>query len=174
MLELFSKVASLCDTIEEAGLWKKPLDITISLRDVLKTDIGSFILYLSASDGHLSNEEVQAFRIITGFGGDDTDSLRQAIKKNNIYSMEFESEPPLILKLLSQAEREAMWRGVDLDSSVLRPVAFLFKLVGRIIVSIDGGITYSEKRDLNIISGTIDAFVEEHDIVGNSYSLFDD
>ena len=131
-------------------------------------------MYLSASDGRLSADEVQAFRIITGFGGDNVETIKRHIEENNIYSMDFESEPPTIMKLISRAERNAMMCGVDLKSSSLEFIVSLYEMVGQIIISIDGGITYNEKRDFNIIMDTIKGYAADHDIIGNSWSLLND
>ena len=169
--ECFEKLASFCDTVDDGGWWDKPDDCEITLREILEHDVANFIMYLSASDGHLSQEEVQAYRVITGFGGDDTDSIIKYIKEQHIYSMDFESEPPLIMRLLSRAERNAVMCGVELHKSVLNMVAVLYRLIGTIIISIDGGISYTEKRDFNIIMDTIDGYAKDHEITGNSWSL---
>jgi hypothetical protein len=124
-------------------------------------------MYLSASDGRLSAEEIQAYRFITGFDGDNLDTIKRHIEENNIYSMDFESEPPLIMKLISEAERNAIMYGAKLDSSLLDVIAAFYEAVGEFIISIDGGITYNEKRDFNIIMGTIQGFASDHDIAGN-------
>ena len=169
--EYFDNIANLCDTIDEHDLWEKPSHMTITLREIFQHDVANFIMYLSAADGRLSAEEVQAYRVITGYGGDNVDTIKKHIEENNIYSMDFESEPPLIMKLLSKAERNAVMCGASFESSVLKLVARFYGLIGQIIISIDGGITYNEKRDYNIIMDTINGFAADHDITGNRWSL---
>lgn len=170
--EFYEKVAELCDVIDERGLWDKPAGSDVTLRDILQHDVANFIMYLSAADGRLSMEEVQAYRAITGFGGDNFESIKRNIEKNKIYSMDFESEPPLIMKLISQAERKAVMYGVRFESSALQPLAAMYRLIGAVIISIDGGISYTEKRDFGIIMNTIDGYARDHDIVGDAWSLF--
>ena len=172
--EYIEAVADICDTVERKGLWEKPEGCELPLRDVFQMDIAKFIMYLSASDGTLSFEELQAYREITGFGGDTIDTIKEFIKENNIYSMDFESEPPLIMKILCTAERYARMLGASFDESILKTIALLYKVIGRIIVSIDGGITYNEKRDLNIILSTIEGYADEHNIQGDRWSLLGD
>ncbi len=159
--ELFDSLSELCDTMEDAGLWEKTPDITIRLRAVLQSNLAEFMLYLSASDGHLSSQEVEVYQAITGFEGDSTDSLVRYIRDHNIYSEDFESKPPLIMRLMSECERNAVARGIAVKSSVLQSLAFLFKLVGNIIISLDG-ITPTEKRDFDIIMGTVNRFVSTY------------
>ena len=170
--DFYEELAGLCDTIDSKGLWDKPAGSDLTLRVILQHDIANFIMYLSASDGRLSMEEVQAYRVITGFGGDDFDSIKRHIKENNIYSMDFESEPPLIMKLLSQAERRALLYGADFKSSILDLVVTVYRLIGTVIISIDGGISYSEKRDFGIIMNTIEGYAKDHSITGDSWSIF--
>ena len=170
----FDNIAELCDTLDAGNWWEKPDDCDLTLRQILECDIANFIMYLSASDGVLSAEEVQAYRVITGFGGDNVETIKKHIQENNIYSMDFESEPPLIMKLLSTAERNAILCGLKLESSILQGMVAFYGIIGQIIVSIDGGITYNEKRDLNIIMDTIKGFAADHDVLGNRWSLFND
>ena len=169
--ELFNSLARLCDTVEECGLWDKPDGTTITLREIFQSDVADFIMYLSASDGSLSADEVQAYRVITGFGGDNAQTMLEYIKDNRIYSMDFESEPPLTMKILSEAERRAVLNGAELSQSVLRNMATFYEILGKIIISIDGGIAYNEKRDFNIILDTIRGFADDHDIVGGKWAL---
>ena len=170
----FDTIAELCDTIERGNWWDKPESCSITLREIFQHDVANFIMYLSASDGRLSAEEVQAYRVITGFGGDNFDTIKRHIEEDNIYSMDFESEPPTIMKLLSKAERKAILFGVNFESSILKSIAVFYEMVGEIIISIDGGISYKEKRDFSIIMDTINGFAADHDIIGNRWSLFGD
>ena len=172
--EYFESIATICDKIDKGNWWEKPDGCEITLREIFALDIANFIMYLSASDGRLSAEEVQAYRTITGFGGDNVETIKQHIKENNIYSMDFESEPPMIMKLLSKAERNAILCGANFESSILQMMASFYGVIGQIIISIDGGITYNEKRDLNIIMDTIKGFAADHDILGNSWALLND
>jgi hypothetical protein len=66
--EYFENIANICDTIDKGNWWEKPDGIDITLREIFEHDVANFIMYLSASDGRLSVEEVQAYRVITGFG----------------------------------------------------------------------------------------------------------
>ena len=69
--QYFDKIADICDSIDEKGWWNKPDTVKLALRDILKNDIEDFIMYLSASDGTVSNEEIEAYRAITGSTSDN-------------------------------------------------------------------------------------------------------
>lgn len=160
--EFYDSIANLCDTLDKGNWWEKPIDTTISLREILQRDIAQFIMYLSAADGAISYEELQVYKTITGFGGDTIQSIRNYIQENNIYSTDFESEPPLIMKLFNIAERNAIMCGANFEQSILDSVVDLYELIGKILISIDGGITYSEKRDFNIFMNTIKEYAADH------------
>ena len=161
--KLFDAIVGLCDTIDEKDLWERPDGFEVSLSDILRRDIANFIMYLSASDGTISYEELQIYKIITGFGGDTIQSLRDHIKEANIYSADFESTPPLIMKILCVAEKNALMWGVDLGQSLLNHMVTLYEIIGKVVISIDGGITYGEKRDFNIFMHTILEYAADQD-----------
>ena len=81
----------------------------------------------------------------------------------NIYSADFESTPPLIMKILSVAEKNALMWGVDLGQSLLNHMVTLYEIIGKVVISIDGGITYGEKRDFNIFMHTILEYAADQD-----------
>jgi hypothetical protein len=163
--QYFDKIAVICDTIDEKGWWKKPDNMELSLRDILQNDIENFIMYLSASDGEVSPEEVEAYKAITGADGAHFEHIQEQMIKRNIAAMDFESEPPLIFKLLSRAEMNAVSKGARFDSSVLHNVMALYRVIGHTIISVDGGITEEEKQDFNVIMDTIRDYVDEHDTI---------
>lgn len=158
----FEGLIKLCDTIDEKGLWDKR-GIDISLSKVFRTDIAQYMLYLSAADGRLSPDEAQAFRTITGFN-DSADTLIDVIKNQNIYSTDFESTVPLSLKIITEAERNLISYGVKLNSEKTTQELFVefFELLGEVVLNSDGGVTYNEKRDLNIYMSTLKQYVREN------------
>lgn len=85
-------------------------------------------------------------------------SLGKMIEDSGVYSTEFESEPPLIMKLIKRAEENLARQGGKSDSA-LPIVISLFKAIGSVLVSSDGGVTYNEKRDLNIYLDTMQKFI---------------
>lgn len=160
--EFYESIASLCDTLDKGNWWEKPEDSDISLREILQRDVAQFIMYLSAADGTISYEELQIYKMITGFGGDTIQSIKNYIQENNIYSTSFESEPPLIMKLLNIAERNAVMFGANFEHSILESVVDLYEIIGKAVISVDGGITYGEKRDFNIFMRTITEYAADH------------
>lgn len=164
--EYFDRIADICDTIDAKGWWNKPDNVKLTLRDILQNDIEDFIMYLSISDGTVSEEEIEAYKSITGSDGEHL----HHIDKRKIASLDFQSEPPFIFKVLSRAEINAMARGARFESSVLGNVMALYRVIGHSIMSADGNVSEKEKRNFDIIMETIADYIEEHDTIAKSYS----
>ena len=163
--QYFNRIADICDTIDAKGWWNKPDNVTLTLRDILRNDIEEFIMYLSASDGDISQEEIDAFRSITGDNGENFNEA----KKKAISTRDLKTEPPLIFKLLSRAEINSIARGAKFETSVLINVMALYRVIGHFIMSADGDVSYNEMADFDVIMQTIADYIEEHDIIAKSY-----
>ena len=163
--EYFNKIANICDVIDGKGWWNKPDSVDLTLRDILQNDIEDFIIYLSASDGIVSHEEVNAYRAITGC----TDDHFHTKRKSFIATQDFRYEPPFIFKVLSRAEINAIARGARFENSVLGNVMALYRVIGHTVMSADGTVCENEKGDFDMIMQTISDYIEEHDTVAKSY-----
>ena len=165
--EYFDKIANICDTIDAKGWWNKPENVNLTLRDILQNDIEDFIIYLSASDGTVSEEEIEAYKAITGSTGENFSTTA----RRSPAAPDFRSEPPFIFKVLSRAEINAIARGARFESSVLGNVMALYRVIGHTIMSADGNVSEREKKDFDIIMQTIADYIEEHDTIAKNYSV---
>lgn len=156
----FDNLAGVCDTIDAKQLWDDPSECGIKLKDIFKSDIAEFLLYLSASDGAVVCEEVQMYQVVTGYDVEQKD-LHEYIITNHIYSEGFESSVPLIIKLVSESEQKAMSGEIRFEKSesLTEHFAKFFVMIGDLLIGIDGKKTPSEKRDLEIYMNTIRRYV---------------
>ena len=165
--QYFDRIANTCDYIDKKNWWNKPDNVNLTLRDILQNDIEDFIIHLSASDGTVSDEEINAYKAITGY----TEEHFYAATKRNAASPDLRNEPPFIFKVLSRAEINAMARGAKFESSVLSNVMALYRVIGHSIMSADGNVSEHEKRDFDIIMDTIANYIEEHDTIAKNYPV---
>jgi uncharacterized tellurite resistance protein B-like protein len=165
--QYFDRIANTCDYIDKKNWWNKPDNVNLTLRDILQNDIEDFIIHLSASDGTVSDEEINAYKAITGY----TEEHFNAATKRNAASPDLRHEPPFIFKVLSRAEINAMARGAKFESSVLSNVMALYRVIGHSIMSADGNVSEHEKRDFDVIMDTIANYIEEHDIMAKNYPV---
>jgi uncharacterized tellurite resistance protein B-like protein len=164
--QYFNKIADICDVIDGKGWWNKPDNVNLTLRDILQNDIEDFIMYLSAADGTVSAEEIEAYKSITG----SENNHFSAIAQRNAAAPDFRFEPPFIFKVLSRAEINAITRGAKFQTSVLGNVMALYRVIGHTIMAADGNVSEKEKQNFDIIMQTIANYIEEHDTIAKSYS----
>lgn len=156
--EFYDKLSELCMSIDRQNWASLPAGSKLTVTDVLRIDVARFIMYLCASDGRLTPEELEVFNYITGYRIQSVQSLGKMINDSGVYSTDFESEPPLIMTLIKRAEDNLASQGGGSDSA-LPVVVSLFEAIGAVLISADGGVTYNEKRDLNIYIDTMRKFI---------------
>lgn len=160
--ELLGTISEKCDAFEAAGAWNTSILQANHLKDILRADIASFIMYLSISDGSISQDEVTAYKFITDFVSDDAASMMEYIKKNNILSVKYETEAPYSMQKLYEAEMKYIEIGGKEYRSVVKDTALLFEMVGSIVIYMDSDVTRSEKSNFDIIMGTIKSYANQH------------
>lgn len=101
--KLVDTTLDICDAIEKTGLWT--LSGKVRMRHMLQVDLYRFCHYLAASDGHITVKESAFINTVLGINTDINEML-SFIKKENIYSTEFESTVPLIIRGAIEAERK--------------------------------------------------------------------
>lgn len=154
--DCFNKLAELCDGYDKAGLTKLPTGLEFKTRDILRLDVAKFIMYMCASDGTLTDKELQVYRYVTGYKGDTLQDLANNIKKYEIYSTAFESEPPLSLKIMAYAEQN-----FENDKDMLLSVVKMYADLGAAVAQIDGQVTSREANDFRTIITTMKQFVDD-------------
>lgn len=136
----------LCDKIESTGLW--PLAGKARLREVLRHDLAKFCMYLTASDGRVAGAEALFFKLALGYEM-SVDELIYHIKSDNIYSTDFESEVPLIIKTIKGIDGVLSAAGIN-GGHTVNAFAKLYMLMGSTIIECDDEVREQEKTDLNI------------------------
>jgi len=158
-------VCMLCDAMEEKGLW--PLAGKAELKELLRQDLAKFCMYLTASDGKVTGSEALFFKIALGYEM-SIDDLIYHIKSENLYSTDFESEVPLIIKMIKGISNILAEAGMDADALV-NVFARLYMTMGATIIECDDEVTDQEKEDLNIYMNMV------YDYIGadNTRDLYD-
>lgn len=156
----FESMSGLFDTLEEKGVIESPSS-SIKLRDILRMDVAQYLMYLSAADGRIDANEVTVFQVVTGYG-DSASDIVESIKNNNIYSTAFESTVPISLKIAVEAEYKLL-RVTGETREVTLPELFvnMFERIGSVLIEADGGVTYNERRDLNIYLDTLRGYMHD-------------
>lgn len=160
----YDKLCCLCDLLDENELWNRPDFGNVTLKSIFRHNIAEFLLYLASSDGFLTTEEAAMYSEITGFSSDMT-KMAEYIEQNEIYSSRFESEVPLIFKLIKECEKASNEHGTPITINVNRSFSGLFAdffaIIADVFVEIDGEIAFPEIEDTNIYLNTIKKYVSK-------------
>lgn len=167
--KLVDTTLDICDTIEKTGLWT--LSGKIRMRHMLQVDLYRFCHYLAASDGRITVKESAFINTVIGINTDINEML-SFIKKENIYSTEFESTVPLIIRGAVEAERRIKKLGAADGAETSSLFVNCFAAVGKAFVTCDG-IDEQEIEDYKIYMTTINNYIKESELDDITRELFD-
>lgn len=102
----------------------------------------------------------------------DINEMLSFIKKENIYSTEFESTVPLIIRGAIEAERKIKKMGTADGAGTASLFVNCFAAVGKAFASCDG-VDEQEIEDYKIYMTTINNFVKESKLDDVTRELFD-
>lgn len=158
----YEKLCILCDELDRKKLWNRPDTEAFKLKNIFRHDIGEYIMYLSSSDGCITNEESDVYKLISGYE-ENIDKMKDYIRNHGLYSERYKSEVPLSICLVTECEQTAIENGITLDLNVNKsyPDLFIdfFTLMAKVLIEVDGEIAIPEETDasnyLNMLRGHI-------------------
>ncbi len=160
----YDKLCRLCDLLDENELWNSPEFGCVSLKSIYRHNLAEFLMYLSSSDGFITDEEAQMYNEVTGFSG-NIEKMVEYINENDIYSARFENEIPLIFRLLKECEMTAMNENkcitINLNRSFTELFADFFALIADVFIEVDGEVAWPEMEDSNIYLNTIKKYISK-------------
>ena len=164
------QVSEFMDMFQDNGVVQLPTDIKLS--EVYKWDITDFIMYLIASDESINIDEVDVYRYLTGYGGDNLDSIKENIEKGDVMSYDFQSRIPNSLQYLVRGTNTMMRFDENSQISlVLELYLQSYMMAGKEIMESDDRVSYSEKRDYDLYISNLKAYIKEKSYVNLNGSL---
>ena len=159
--DTYLKTLKIYHDLEKNEVVKSPIE-GISIIEILRIDIAEFLMYLSAADGTIDQNEVLVFREITGFK-DGIEGIIRHIEDNDIYSTAYESTVPYSMRLAVEAETIAQKvSGQKRATTLPRQLIKLYQSIGLSLIQADGEIAHDERRDYNIYIDTLEDYAEEN------------
>ena len=143
--QYINRVFEIFDGLDENGIGINSIiddEEKMASREVLIADSVLFLLYLSASDGELSESEAEFIGSYLGVHY-STDEMRREIRNNNIYSVEFEQCIPLSVKLMVEADNRVVQSGY-IESTGCRMIYDFYKLISQAFLACDNSVTDTE------------------------------
>ena len=151
------QVYKVLDNVEEGG--GKPDGLNASLRDAFKTELMEFLLYLSASDGHVSSSERDFINELFDMELSTKDCV-DLINENEIYSTKFESTLPLTLRITTVFDKKmqlvssVVGQSIEaITPAILKFYAGLGEMFTEIKQLLDGRIESDSEEGTSIVEG---------------------
>lgn len=122
-----------------------------------------YAMYLSASDGEISEEEAQQMGENFGFEL-SPEQIGSFMRKQNIYSTEFEKKVPLSMQLFVAIDNALHEKNLDKDMERMSSQVLYeaFEAVGNTIIMADGLADEQEKEDSRIYLGMLRKYMDDH------------
>ena len=170
--KLVDNILNVCDTLEDTPVGIRKDHPGFSLRKAFTLDVMNFIMYLSASDGHVTWREADYLSDLMDMRV-TPDNMREIIEEHNVYSVEFEEKVPLSLQLFVKADKWMLSIGNKDNANLAKTVIDgFYEMVGRDFIKCDGDIDDNELRDLNIYLGTLRDYVRRELDTGTAKSSY--
>lgn len=159
IIGFFENLCGVCDQFESVGVWNEE----VPLRKMFTLEYAAFMMYLSASDGCIHDNEAKLIYAITGYD-QRPEEIEAFVERENIYSEEFEERTPTIFAVACEFERICYANGLDpKKQSFVEQFFMLYKLTGELLLEIDGEVSDDEYEDLNIYMNNIEQFIKSYD-----------
>ncbi len=148
--QMLQTIYRVCDAVEKAG--GKPEKIEIPLRELFTFDLQRYFMYLSASDGKVLPVEADYMNELFG----ESFSVGEYVKRideNRIYSVNYENDVPLSLKIITTAEQrnENLTDEDGNEFPQLSSLLFdLYRDAGIEFLGCDGDVSEQESKDLGM------------------------
>lgn len=151
----------LCDTLDEGpfGLKQISEDGEVSTRQALRIDLMMFLMYLSASDGTVEEEEAEFLEEYLDWDL-SPEQIKKFIKERKIYSTRFENEVPLVMKLLVRTDQALCEKG-EHEKLVSELLYEIYNELGKEFLACDSDIDDNEVQDLTIYLNTLKKYIQE-------------
>lgn len=163
--EAVSQMYKVCDQMEEKTNFHETTGIQndISISDILKANVLYYMAYLAASDGVISWDETQFIGEILDMHVTPS-KLNDLIKENNIYSTEFEEDPPIVLKIFVAMDNALYQNGIKTQTDLGEALLDFYRLITVGLVEANGrtGETMmpEEREGAQLYLGMMRSYIE--------------
>lgn len=114
-----------------------------------KGEMIMFLMYLAASDGTISWDEVRYIGDICGFSG-TPNQVGKAIREKNLYSREFEQRVPICLRLMVELDKFMKKDGDSGAGNASVAVIETFRIVGAGLINLNSPVCENSINDHRI------------------------
>lgn len=121
------------------------VQVDTPLKDMMKTDLISFYIYLAVSDGHITAKEATLIANIMG----QVSAEEIAEVADEVYEHESRVDMPLSLKFLTLMEKRLGTIGLGTHAQICVRFIDAFEGLGKALIMSDGKVSDIEMKNLN-------------------------
>ncbi len=136
--DLFNQIDRKTGIMRKAGSDKE-------LANVLKYELSSFLMCLSAADGRISRIEAQMIRDYFGIEFYPI-HIKEFIKSNNIGDKHYFDAPPECLRIAVMVDNFMIEKDIRIEKGISEIVVELFKVFGKEMVNADDKVKLEEQN----------------------------
>ncbi|MCD8190081.1 MAG: hypothetical protein LUD78_07660 [Clostridiales bacterium] len=153
---IIDKMAEMMDSVGKA------VGVKEGTGKAFKGELAMFLMYLSASDGEIKWDEASVISDLCDLNL-TPQSIGDFIRKNNIYSTEFESKVPATLDLIVKADNLLIKMNMDNGlSDVPNLVISTYKYAAEQLIMADGTADANEHNDCKIYIDMMERYVRNN------------
>lgn len=148
--EVIKQIYSIADAVDGTG----------RMKEAIKEELVSFIIYIAGSDGEFHAKE--AYFVDDYFNVEmSPDDMKSFADRNNLYSDEFKISPPAVLKQLIERDNSQLAQE-QLESSTAKAYITVFEIVGKEFMACDCHVDEKEVADYSAYIGMLNDFLKEN------------
>lgn len=159
--KLVDKTYHMCDVLDENDFGARAFGSDMSTKDILRTELTQFLLYLSASDGDVSSEEAEVVNDYLDWPF-NVNNMTDFIKNQKLDRFEFANKIPVIFKLYVDANNKFYAQTRDTETVLPQPLFNLYEFLGREMLACDGEITISEVEKFTSYLANLKEYIEDN------------
>lgn len=164
------QIYDLCDTLDEGPCGINQIDSSQTTKNCLRTELLTYLMYLSASDGSVAWQEADFINDYLDWDL-STNEIHQFIQENQIYSTEFESKVPLSMQLFVRADN-VIYDSIGVNESLGSELLYqIYETLGKEFLACDENITDGEIEDLTIYLNTLRNYIQNEVKCKQNYNL---
>ncbi|MGI6721842.1 MAG: AAA family ATPase [Anaerovoracaceae bacterium] len=134
------------------------IELPDGLSKALKTDLGSFLMYLSASDGNISDKEADFINDCLEWSL-DADGVQRLIDSQNIRSEHFENTIPMTMQIFVAVDQIKRYSGESPSDGAY--LIDLFEKAGKEFLACDDDVSEDEVNDYSRYIAKLKDYVKE-------------
>ena len=161
LLNTIKQMEELCDVVDRAGYGITHINPQKKLREMMRMELIAFALYVTASDGKVSDKEAGFIGSLMG-AKLSPDVVAQVIEQTHVYSTSFERTIPQSLRCFVKMDCAMIDSGKEMESKASHSLVKLFQEVGREIATTDRRLERDEMDNVISYIQTLDDFVKTH------------